>query len=200
MVTVTTSRRGRRGRASSTSRAGDVVLAQHLDHALRPGRGPGGRTTTRRPVAPPAADVGDRLLDVAAVGVDRPASAVPATHGPSSPILVGLVVEAERADRPPGLALARARAARTSPSARYDAAPRSIGALPPAGGRGPAGAEELLAGGDQVVGAGAGPLGVEHQHVGVRRAAGRRAAPSRRPAPAPATPCPRRRCPRRSCR
>ena len=41
------------------------------------------------------------------------------------------------------------------------------GRLAAAGRRGPAGAEELLAGGDQVVGAGAGPLGVEHQDVGV---------------------------------
>ncbi len=54
--------------------------------------------------------------------------------------------------------------------------------------------------GDQVVRPGAHPLGVEHQHVGARRAAGRRAAPSRRPAPASATPSPRPRCPARACR
>ena len=57
--------------------------------------------------------------------------------------------------------------ARTSPMVRSEAAPRSIGDWPPPRRGGPAGAEELLAGRDEVVGAGADPLGVQHEHVAV---------------------------------
>ena len=65
----------RRARAAtsasgSTSRAGDVVLAEHLDHALRravPGVGDDDAVA----VGEPAAQVGDRALEVAAVALDR---------------------------------------------------------------------------------------------------------------------------------
>ncbi len=52
---------------------------------------------------------------------------------------------------------------------RYDAAPRSIGALPPPAAAAHDALQELLAGGDQVVRPAARPLGVEHEHVGVLR-------------------------------
>ena len=201
-----------RRRATRRSRAGDVVLAEHLDHplgravALVDQRRPGCRRRSQR------ADVGDRALDVAAVGLDRRGPAAPALDGAgldvdvdarrsrrarraaASPV-AGVGVEAERADAPPGLALREARArGRRRASGTTPRRGRSAPVPPPAAAA-QRRLEELLAGRDQVVGAAAGPLGVEHQHVGVGRASGRRAAPSRRRAPGPATPCPRRRCP-----
>ena len=56
---------------------------------------------------------------------------------------------------------------RTSASERYDAAPRSTGALPPPAAAAHEAREELLARRDQVVGTRSRPLGVEDEHVGV---------------------------------
>ncbi len=171
-VTVTTSVGRRARRASSTSRAGDVVLAEHLDHPLR--RAVAG-VDDDDPVAvgAPAARCRRRPLDVAAVGLGRPAPAAPGSRtraGRSVDRSAGAssVVASmpERADAPPGLARPRACCADVGEGAVRRRAEVDRGGA--AAGRGrPARAEELLAGRDQVVGAAAGPLGVEHQHVGV---------------------------------
>ena len=151
-------------RASSTRRAGDVVLAEHLDHPLRRAVARRARTTTRQPSAEPPLDVGDRPVDVAAVGLGglrgqgpgraRRRRARPGRRGPRR---AGVVVEAERADRPPGLVRREACARGRRRASGRTRRPRSIGAVAAAGGRGPARAEELLAGGDQVVRRGCGP-------------------------------------------
>ena len=93
----------------------------------------------------------------------------------------------------------RAACVEISASARYDAAPRSIGAASPAA----AFAQEAARNSSLVATRSCARVrtrsGSTTTTVGVERAARRRAAPCRRPAPGPATPCPRRRCPRRAC-
>ena len=144
-------------------------------------------------VGEPAAQVGDGALEVAAVALDRDgADALRGTLGE-------LGVEAERADRPPRHPeLAGVGAHVVELAVRRGAEVDRRGATA-RGGR-PGRAEELLAGGDQVVGTAADPLGVDHDDLGVARASRRRGARARRPAPAPATPSPRRRCRPRSWR
>ena len=73
-------------------------------------------------------------------------------------------VEAERADPPPGLALLEHLGAHLADAAQRRGAEVDRRRAARGGGR-PARAEELLAGRDQVVGAGADALGVEHEHV-----------------------------------
>ncbi len=134
------------------------MLAEHLDHPLRRAVAlvdgdhppPGGE------VSP---DVGDHVLDVAAVGLGRLGRDLPR-------VLVG--VQAERADPPPRLPLLEHLAADVGDAAQGRGA--EVDRCGAAGGRGgPAGVEELLAGRDQVVGPGAHALGVEHEHVGLGR-------------------------------
>ena len=78
------------------------------------------------------------------------------------------LVEAERAHRPPRLVLGQGVLADVGQGAVRRRAQVDRGAAATGRGR-PARAEELLAGGDQVVGAAARALRVEHQHMGVGR-------------------------------
>ena len=131
-------------------------------------------------VGQPAADVGDGTLEVAAVALDRDGAEGP--HAGALEPVGQLGVEAERADRPPGMPELAAVGADVVELAVGRGAEVDRRRAAACGGR-PGRAQELLAGGDQVVGAAADPLGVEHQRPGCRRASGRRAAPSRRRAP-----------------
>ena len=160
--------------------------------------------TTRQPAPSQVAQVGERLLGLAAVaddlaGADRDDARRRVSLG------VGVVSGGDRPPRDRRLASA---CSRTRASGQYDeaagrrrsgrSADRSIGSSLPAGGVRPRRGEELLARRHQVVRPGCGPARGRRGRRGCRRAAGRAAAPSRRRARAPATPCPRRRCPRRS--
>ena len=147
-------------------------------------------------VGEPALGVGERPRDVAAVGLGGVHAELRAVSRRRQ-----LLVDGERAHRPPRHAQLAARGRGRRRCDRRDAAPRSIGASPPPAAAAQDASQELLAGGDQVVRRGVRTRSGSHDHGhGARRAARRPAAPCRRPAPAPATPCPRRRCPRRSCR
>ncbi len=136
------------------------MLSEHLDHPLRRSvslaeqHDPGA-------VGDPAPDVGDRPLDVAAVllgraDVDRPAG------------IVGVVVEAERTHAPPGLALREHVLPYVADLAQRRGAEVDRGLATTGGGR-PARAEELLGRRHQVVGSRAHPLGIEQEHVALRR-------------------------------
>ena len=138
---------------------GDVVLGEHLDHALRrPVTGM--RHDHPRALVQPATQIGDGPVDVSAIAVD----------GRRRDRTVGLagdlVIEAERADRPPRPA--------ELPGVGHDVVQLAVrrGAQvdrrrAPAGRGRPRGAEELLARRHQVVGAAADTLGIDDQDLGV---------------------------------
>ena len=122
---------------------------------------PGWVTTTRCAVGEPAAQVGDRALDVAAVAVDRDGGEGAAGR-----------LRRSSSSRPNGLTvhhgmpeLARVGAYVVELAVRRGAEVDRGGAA--AGRGGPRRTEELLAGGDQVVRPAAHPLGVDDQHLGV---------------------------------
>ena len=187
MTVTTPSRWSRRSPCwSSTSRAATSCSAEHLDHPL--GRAvPGMQDGDPPAVGQPALDVDDGLLDVAAVGLGglrrdhpgldaRPGRASTTAGRPSKPRarrttdgrLDHVVVQPERAERPPRLSLAEGLLADVAELAVGRGAQVDRG--DPAAGRcRPGRAEELLAGGHQVVGPAASALGVEHEHVGVGR-------------------------------
>ena len=148
------------------------MLTEHLDHALRGAvalvdrddPAPGGQVV---------ADVGDRLLDVAPIGVRRVgghlARAAVLRDARGTGLRVeALEVEPEGADPPPRLALREHLLAHLADALQRRGSEVDR-RLATGGGSGPAGAEELVAGGHEVVGAGADALGVEHEHVGLWR-------------------------------
>ena len=144
---------------------GDVVLAQHLDHPLC-GAVPlvdGDHLPAGGEVG---ADVRDHGLDVAAVGLGRLRR--PRSGDGSEVRRRPRRVEAERADPPPRLALVEHLGAHLADPAQGRSAEVDRRRAAGRGGS-PAGAEELLAGGDQVVRAGAHALRVEDEHVGLAR-------------------------------
>ncbi len=111
---------------SSTARSGVAVVG--LD----------GRASTARRLDGADLDVDVERDDLAHRVAQRAAPAVePSSASGSRP---------NGDDAPPGLAAGARRGRATSPSERYDAAPRSIGASPPGGRRGPGRLQELLAG------------------------------------------------------
>ena len=140
----------------------DVVVGEHLDHPL--GRAVAGVEDDDAVVGgQPAADVGDGPLEVAAVGLGDLGRQQPGLDA----TVAGLALDAERADAPPGTTAGEGVLADVGELAVRRGAEVDR-RLTTRGRRRPAGAEELLAGRDQVVRAGADPLGVEHDHVGVR--------------------------------
>ena len=164
-----------------------VVLAEQLDHPLG-GAGAGMHHGDAVALGEPAADVRHRALQVAAVGVGRPRRQRAGRYRPHLDVdvdaddlaelvaqrlpLAGrarvetFVVDPERAQRPPRQVAGEGVHADVGEGpVRRGAEVDGSGAA--AGGRGPAGAEELLARRHQVVRPGPGALGVEHQHVGV---------------------------------
>ena len=156
------------------------MLGEHLDQALA-GTVALGDQDDPPAVPDPAADVVDGRGRVTAVGLDagrrraRGADALPASTSTLDDLAasrsrtalrraLGLGVEAERADASTTARPAASACVRTSPSERYAAAPRSIGACATAGRGRPGRLQELLAGRDQVVCPGPDPLGVADEH------------------------------------
>ena len=133
---------------------GDVVLAEQLDEALR-GSVAGVHDDHVEAAVHPLADVGDGLIEVAAVGLGG-------VQRQRERLVVDLV-EAEGAHGPPRVPeTERVEADVGDLAVRRGAQVDGSGAA--AGGSGPRRAQELLTRRDEVVRATAGALGVEDQH------------------------------------
>ena len=197
MATCTTPRLRRGREVASTSARARPALARARSTSRCAGPWPSATSTTRQPSASQAARR-RRARGRCRRGTPRPARGVEGHAPPRRRTPRVEVRAAARRPSPNGVSVHQARPApaacsRTSASARNAAAPRSIGASPPAGGRA---AQDASRNSWPVAtrscGAGADPLGVAAPRPRVAAAAGRPAAPSRADQRrAPATPCPR---------